>query len=239
MKRLYVIALAALVAGVGAGGAEGASHTNAKMALHLTNPPAKNTSTFVCQTESPVTLNIPCSPYVVNGATGAAYSLYVVLAGADPADTSEAMAAGTKGVSLGVSYNGASSAGVDVTGWTSCADLEFPNEWPNAGGGNVLTWVECQTHTVAPDGVHVVIGAFAIYAYSEDRIAITKNNKLGSPALQAADCNGAQWDISASSAAQVSFNPAQPGCNPCLNVPCPVPVEAVTWGKIKNLYQRN
>ena len=238
MKRLYVIALAALVAGVGAGGAEGATYTHAKMALHLTNPPAKSTQSFICQTESPVTLNIPCSQYVVNGATGAAYSLYVVLAGADPADTSEALATGTLGVTLGVSYNGATSAGVDVSSWMSCADLEFPNEWPAAGGGNVLTWVECQTHILPPDGVHVVVGAFSIYAYSADRFVITKNNKLGSPGLQAADCNGAQWELPLENAAQLSFDPASPGCNPCLGVPCPVPVEAVTWGKIKNLYQR-
>jgi hypothetical protein len=236
MKRVYIILSALLVAGVGAGGAEGASETHVKMALHLANPPAKNTQSFVCQTESPITLGIPCSAYVVDGATGSSYSLYVVLAGADPTDSTEAMGAGTKGVSFGISYNGASSAGVDVSGWTSCADLEFPNDWPNSGGGNVLTWVDCQTHTVAPDGMHVVVGAFSIYAYSADRFSITPNFKLGVPALQGADCVGAQWDINPANGGQVSFDPARAGCNPCLT-PCPVPVVEATWGKIKNLYR--
>ena len=234
MKRLHIVTLAALVAGFGANGVEGATYTHAKVALHLTAPAAK--STLICTTETPVAKNIPCSAYVVDGATGAAYSLYVVVAGIDAADTSEALAAGTKGVALGVSYNAATSAGVDVSGWTSCADLEFPNEWPAAGGGNVLTWVECQTHSVAPDGVHVVVGAFAIYAYSADRFQITKNNKLGSPALQVADCSGAQWDVDPTFAGQVSFDALDPGCNPCIT-PCPVPVKEVTWGRIKNLYR--
>ena len=71
MKRLYVIALVALATGVGAGGAEGATYTHAKLALHLTHPPSKNTTAIVCGTESPVGLNIPCSAYVVDGTTGA------------------------------------------------------------------------------------------------------------------------------------------------------------------------
>ena len=233
MKRLYMVTLAALVAGFGAKGAEGASYTHAKIALHLTAPAAK--STLICTTDTPVAKNIPCSAYVVDGATAASYLLYVVVAGVDAADTSEALAAGTKGIALGVSYNGATSQGVDVSGWTSCADLEFPNEWPNSGGGNVLTWVECQTHDVPPDGVHVVVGAFSIYAYSADRFLITKNNKLGSPALQVADCSGAQWDVDPTFGAQLSFDPAAPGCNPCIT-PCPVPVKHVTWGAIKSLY---
>jgi len=237
MKRLYIVALAALVAGSGAKGAEGATHTSANIALHLANPPAKSTTSFICINESPVTLNIPCSAYVVNGTTAASYSLYVVIAGADAADTSEALAAGTKGIALGVTYNGATSAGIDVSAWTSCADLEFPNEWPAAGGGNVLTWVDCQTHDVAPDGVHVVVGAFSLYAYSADRLSITANKKLGSPALQVADCSGAQWDVNPENAGQISFDPAVPGCNPCL-VPCvPVAVEPATWGRIKGLYR--
>jgi len=235
MKRLNVIALVALVAGIGAGGAEGATYTHAKLALHLTHPPSKNTTAIICGTESPVGLNIACSSYVVDGTTGASYSLYVVLAGANAADTSEAIAAGTKGVTFGINYNGATSAGVDVTGWTSCADLEFGNDWPNAGGGNVLTWVECQTHDVAPDGVHVVVGALAIYAYSADVFTITPNNKLGVPAMQAADCSGAQWDIIPGNVSRVSFDPTHPGCNACIT-PCGVPVEQSTWGKIKSRY---
>ena len=236
MKRLYIVALATLVAGFGAKGAYGASHTEAKMALHLTAPAAKITT--VCTTESPVTKNIPCSAYVVDGALSTTYAMYLVVAGADPADTSEALGAGIRGLTLGISYNGATSQGVDVSSWTSCADLDIgANDWPNSGGGNVLTWAECQTHIVDPNGVHVVVGAFSLYVYSADRFSITLNNKLGVPALQVADCSGAQWDIDPTHAAQVSFDAAKAGCNPCLT-PCPVPVEHATWGKIKSLYQR-
>jgi hypothetical protein len=238
MKRLCIVALATLVAGFGANGAEGATYTHANLALHLAAPAAK--SGTACTLESPVTKNIPCSSYVVDGSLSTSYAMYLVIAGADPADTSEALASGTRGLTLGISYNGATSQGVDVSAWTSCADLDIgANDWPNSGGGNVITWADCQTHTVDPDGVHVVVGAFAIYVYSEDRFSITLNNKLGVPALQVADCaSGRQWDVDPIHAAQVSFDPLHPGCNPCLD-PCPVPVETVTWGKIKNLYQRN
>jgi hypothetical protein len=164
----------------------------------------------------------------------------LVVAGADPADTSEALGQGIKGVTLGIAYNGMASQGIDVTGWTSCADLEFPNDWPNSGGGNVLTWVECHGTVVNPDGMHAVVGAFSVYAYSSDRFIITPNFKLGVPSLAAADCIGAQWEVAPYNAARAGFSDNvyyNYGCNPCVSC-MDDPVLPITWGKIKNLYGR-
>jgi len=215
--------------------AESATYTHAKIALHLTHLPAKNSVSFICQTESPNTLGISCGNYVVAGATNTPYSMYLVIAGADPADTSEALASGTRGISLGIYYNGAgASNGLDVTGWTSCADLEFPNDWPNPGGGNVLTWTECQSTVISPDGVHAVVGAFSVYAYGEDRFYITPNTTALN-ALTVADCAGAQWDVS--NAARVSFGNFYVSCNPCAAYCFDDPVLPTTWGKIKSKYE--
>ena len=211
MKKLYRATLFALVTGLGAGAAESASKTDAKVALHLTHPPAKNPQAFICQDESPNTLNIPCSCYTVDGTTPQAYSLYLVVAGADPTDTTEALGDGILGVALGIAYNGTQSVGVDVNQWTTCSDLEFPNEWPAAGGDNVLAWDQCQKTVIAPDDLHVVVGAFSIYAYSADQFTITPNNDGAViPTLTAADCNGAQWDLRPGFTARVSFDPANP-----------------------------
>jgi len=231
MKRLLPI-LAVTTMGFWAGQAESARYTNAKIALHLTHPPSKSGAAYVCQNESPNTLGIPCSQYVVEGTTGAAYSLYLLVAGADPADTSEALAQGTRGLSLGITYNGAISQGIDISGWTLCADLEFPNDWPNAGGGNIITWVNCQNTVISPDGIHAVAGAFSVYAYSSDMFIITPNYKALN-ALAVADCSGAQWDVSPTHIARAGFGTY--GCNPCLGC-MDDPVLPVTWGQIKNKY---
>jgi len=237
MKRLLPM-LAVVLMGSAAVQAESASFTRANIALHLTHPPAKNTLSYICQNESPNTLNIPCSSYVVDGVIGTPYSMYLVVAGMDPADTSEALGQGILGVTLGILYNGAISTGIDVTSWTSCADLEFPNEWPNSGGGNVLTWVSCTGTVIDPDGVHAVVGAFSVYAYSGDFFRITPNVKLGVPSLAAADCSGAQWEISPARTARVNFeNISYLGCNPCIWGTCmDDPVLPVTWGKVKSKY---
>ena len=232
MKELSLIVAVILT---GSGEAESATYTNAKLALHLTHPPAKNAPSYICQNESPNALNIPCSSYVVEGTTLTTYSLYLVVAGTDPADTSEALAQGTTGVSLGIAYNGTTHAGVDVTGWTSCADLEFPNDWPNAGGGNVLTWSGCQGTVINPDGIHAVVGAFSVYAYEPDMFFITPNFKALN-ALNVADCSGTQWDVHPLNVAKVTFGGVPAACNPCAYPCLNDPVLPATWGKIKNKY---
>jgi hypothetical protein len=234
MNRLPLVLAVAMV-GTAPVKAESATYTHAKIALHLTHPPAKSGTAYVCQNESPNTLGVSCSNYVVEGTTQTPYSLYLVVAGADPADTSEALAQGTLGVSLGIAYNAAPSRGIDVTGWTLCADLEFPNDWPNAGGGNVITWVNCQNTVLNPDGIHAVVGAFSVYAYDADTFIITPNFKALN-ALAVADCNGAQWEVNPTQTARAGFS--NYGCNPCVSFCLDDPVLPLTWGKVKSKYGR-
>lgn len=237
LAAVSLAALAVLVVGFGAREAEGAaSSTQAKIALHLATPPAKSTQTFICQTASPVTLNTPCTSYVIDGALNTDYSMYLVVGQISPTDTLEALAGGIRGITLGIQYAGGTS-GIKINSWTTCADLEFPNgspQWPASAGGNVMTWVDCQGTNIDPDGKHIVVGAFSIYAYGADVFQITDNKNLANPALELADCNGATFNVDPLHAGFIRFGGGS-SCNPCLT-PCIVPVTPTTWGKIKSQY---
>ena len=236
MKHVRLAALAVLVVGFGASVAEGAGLTQAKIALHLTTPPAKNTTSTICNVVSPDTLRVPCSNYVVSGAINTSYLMYLVVAGIPTLN--DTLSSGVTGITLGIKYTGGLN-GIHISQWTTCSDLEFPNgtpQWPESGGGNIITWTECHGTVIPPDGVHRMVGAFSVYAYGADTFQITTNNNIGVPALQVANCAGAQIDVDPLAAGFVKFGGA-PGCDPCLPPnSCPVPVAPTTWGKIKNLY---
>jgi hypothetical protein len=145
-----------------------------------------------------------------------------------------------RGLQCGITYetgsegDEANGTGVDVFGWTLCADLEFittgPNEWPAPGGGNLITWVECQQSQLA------VAGYFYVGAYGTDEMRITVRPVDG--LAKVADCGGAESEISAGNLGYVAFGAGQTVCNPCLT-PCnlqPIPVQRITWSGIKALY---
>ena len=201
---------------------------------------------------SPNYTNIPCSSYSVLGLPLGAGQVYVVVAKAGPE--------GVSGASFGVTYSGSSGQGIDpahVT-WTTCADgLSFPNNdgvhgnFPQPGGGIRITWNipnSCQTEMIGSDGVHAVVGAFYVYAYSDAVLRLTPNNNLsgGEPELAVANCAGVTTDlvqiwgpnIVQYMMGGVGFG-TQCGFNPCLlhQYPCGVvPVARTTWGQLKSRY---
>jgi hypothetical protein len=165
--------------------------------------------------------------------------VYLVVARAYPGP-------GIAGVSCGISYNATSGAGVDVLGWTLCADLEFTNsglngEWPASGGGNRITWVSttnCQRTVIDPDGVHAIAGVFYVYAYSEDYFSLDLNQNLQFPEFAVADCSAQVTYLSVSEpqpyghAGCVGFGTL--GWTPCYGGF--IPTESMTWGKLKTKY---
>ncbi|HET9234046.1 MAG TPA: DUF4350 domain-containing protein, partial [Candidatus Eisenbacteria bacterium] len=192
--------------------------TGPKVALHVKAVTSK--SSTICTTWQPKTT--PCSQYVNKADLFQDQLVYLITTDVSADD-------GVAGVVCGIDYNQAAGSGVDVVQWTLCADgLQFPNagpygEWPMAGGGNVITWLTCQrdTLTTAPqEGVHAIVGAFSVYAYSGDTFSVTANRNLQSgPHLVIGTCKGVEIELQENVAARVAFSPAaaEDGCNPCLS----------------------
>lgn len=192
-----------------------ASEFDAKIALHVKSAPAKGVS--ACGDYQP---SIPCSDYSVQGDLGTIQYVYLVVAQVD--------SAGVAGVSCGVDYDGVNGQGVDVYQWILCSGgLEFPNSgqygpWPAAGGGNRMTFDDCQNTEIGSDGVHAVLGAFITYAYGPDVLSITENRNLNSgPELVYVVCSGLVERSIHGLFPEVAFSAGEvdPGHNPCLDGP--------------------
>jgi hypothetical protein len=202
---------------IGAGGTP--SGITPKLALHATAVPDQSQTT--CTTHVPT---IPCSQYETEADINAGRFVYLVVGEADSV-------LGLQALSCGIDYNPTLGQGVDVFQWIFCGDgAEFTNagpngEWPAAGGGNRMVWITCQSATIPPNGVHAVAGAFYVYAYGSDNLAITPNNNLQSgPELQTLDClPRAGWLVDLdplTDVGMVAFSPGavDPGKTPCIEI---------------------
>jgi hypothetical protein len=244
MNRCVCAALAALVV-VSFAVPALAQDPGAKFAMHIQAHAQK--TALVCTSESPNDTTTgaatACSDYVVDYPTLLGGDMYVVIAQAD--------SDGVSATSFGIEYDDENTVGVDVGGFVPCiSGLPFFSDdpkWPASGSGARFTWLlpnDCQSQVIEPDGVHAVVGAFYVYAYSTDTFLLTPNRTLLSgPELAIATCNAGnehQFDTdNVTRAAWVSFGETvAPGCNPCLAF-CATPVEQSTWGKIKSRYTRN
>lgn len=156
----------------------------ATIELHLTAPIAKN-ACAVMMAQPPI-----CDSHMRTWGSlyPNLYYAYVILANAD-------QVVGARGISLGIQYDPALGQGVDVFGWTLCADLQVPaNGWPDSGGGNQILWQNCQ-RTIPPGdiGVKAVAGYFYCAAYSPGQLRITAHPNLGE--VRILDCNDASVRI--------------------------------------------
>jgi hypothetical protein len=247
MKQIYLAGLAALLAVVAVAPAVWAGiETGPKVALHVTAATSKVPT--ICNTWSPVLQSIPCSNFVTEGSLGPPNLLvYLVVAQVDTVSFGE----GVAGVNLGIEYNGQSGVGVDVFGWTLCADgQEYRNagprgDWPAAGGGNLITWATCQNTQVGTDGIHAVVGAFTVFAYTDDKMRLTPNRNLqAGPTFALANCSAVEIPgLDTLIVLGAAGFGTCTGCNPCTSIggcpvtTCVVPVAPTTWGKIKSLYR--
>jgi hypothetical protein len=208
--------------------------------LHVKSKAAK--ASTVCTTENPKSTT--CVDYSVTGDLNTAYDMYLVVAAAVDTPTVSFEAAG---LSCGILYDRTDGVGVDIFQWTLCTDgLEFKNspdgpggpEWPVSGGGNRMTWTNCQVDTsggLTDMSMQVTFGVFYVFAYSPDRFEITPNNNLGSgPELLISNCNAAVEPITYPPGfADFGGFGEGTGFNPCLGG---VPVKQTTWGAVKSLY---
>ena len=193
MKSLRrVLFLALLLSATGSEQALAAGEITPKVALHISATTSK--AGTICSTWSPNTKGIPCSDYIVQGSLNQNVLVYMVA-------QVDSLSSGIAGLTAGIEYNGNLGQGVDVYSWTLCTDgLEFPNagprgEWPAAGGGNLITWITCAGQRIGNDGLHGVVGAFGVYAYSADQLKITPNRNLEAPTLTIANCSGGEVQL--------------------------------------------
>jgi hypothetical protein len=141
MKRVLLIVTAVAVVMAMNVPAWAGTNPDCVFTLHAKDHTTK--ATTICTTWSPNDgTPIPCTAYNTSWPTNLATEVYLVIARGDPVS-------GLAGVSCGILYDNAVGSGVDVYGWTLCADLEFTNgdltgcppdlppcEWPISHGGN-------------------------------------------------------------------------------------------------------
>ncbi len=204
----------------------------ARVALHVKAHTTK--ASLVCTSGSPNTQNLPCSEYRTNWIVQNNCDVYLVVGHGDPT-------AGIAGVNCRILYENAGGYGVDVFGWTLCADQEavgagtFGN-WPESGGSNTITWnptTNCQRTEIGDEGVHAVAGAFYVYAYTADYLTISPVES----AFAIWDCRGGTTS-SSYRAPGVLFSTSgyEYGENPCehsfYTPTCPISPDEVDFGSI-------
>ena len=240
MKRVLLMSAAGLLLAHNAM----AGMNNCAFALHWKVNTAK-TST-ICTTYSPNGTLTPCDGYITaaplsNTTTPVGSQVYMVVA-----------RGGTEGinaVSFGIDYNGrlpGSQISPALVTATYCTDgLAFPNdggfgEFPKPKGGVRVTWTTCSNTVIGSKGVHAMVGALYVYAYTVDQMKITPNNNLASgPELAVSSCAGVVTDllqvwgpvVAQQLQARVDFGGGA-GFNPCLTTP----VQPTTWGRIKTQF---
>jgi hypothetical protein len=242
MKHWILLALLVLIPASALAG----PHDNARFALHAKDKfmPTKTTPS-VCD-YSPNIDNVPCLNYTVERPAPGSADVFLMIG--------QAGSVGVTGASCGILYSGTTGVGIDpgfIT-WTGCADgLEFPNgppgepEWPASQGGMRVTWITCQNQDIPDSGVHVTVGSFYVYAYSEDVLEVTPNNNLLSGAeLGLSACGGGTTNLIHLVAPEdrqflvgrVQFG----GDGSQAQNPCGITIvskKPTTWGKIKSQYQ--
>ena len=218
---------------LGAQAVLGGINSGPKVALHVSAMTSKDAT--VCSSWSPNGLDLPCSGYSVSGGLQQNYLVYLVVARAD----TPSFSGGVAGITAGLEYDGRRGHGVDVLKWTVCADgLDNPNsgpggEWPASGGGDVITWLNCQESRIGQDGIHAVVGAFTVYAYSADHLRITPNRNLQvGPTLLLANCFMQEVGVSDTTQDLANAGFGTTGFNPCGLTP----IAPISWGRLKTKY---
>ena len=168
---------------------------------------ALNTCAGGSAPEDPVSNGIPCSQFETNRPLATSTDIYLVAVRDDLAD-------GISWISCGIRFDDP----IAMFGWTRCADSNAPDgNWPFSGGGNLITWNDCQDTEVPPDGVHAVAGAFYVYAYDDGLFEVIPNPGGTQPGLRVADCSGNVVDPVPPHPATVGFG-TDPGYNTCLEM---------------------
>lgn len=196
----------------------GANH-NACLVVHVGPHAVKNACTSVPST---------CQGVNTVGSVGNFYDVWVCVANFNDST-------GVAGVEFGINYNQATSQGVDIFEWTRCGDQEFSSSgWPQAGTGNIVTWVTNSNCTNTHQALRVA-GRFYIGVYSPDRFALTVRPVSGR--VKVANCSSAEDDLTDNQQNPLGFADfgTGSGYNPCINI---VAAQPTTWTGLKTFFQQ-
>jgi hypothetical protein len=127
---------------------------------------------------------------------------------------------------------------VVVAGWTLCTGgAEIPQNdpvlgitWPDSDSGNAVTWVPVDYYS--PSGF-AKIGFFAIPPGSVGRLTVVADPRIGEAQIAAGDATVFTVPPAAYSSADVDGSNPDNGRAACRDM---VPVEQVTWGRIKSMF---
>lgn len=220
MFRFGVLLIAVTVLQTVSSSAMGASNEDAKIACHIQAHSTSKGSPSPCSSLPSLPCNESEGAFTVTGNLDTPYDLYLLVVDGDST-------MGVAGVSLGITYKGDPEVGVDVFGWSLCADLEFGSgssaaSWPNSGAGNVFTWdaaYNCQKMAAPGDasgGVTAIIGVFYVIAYSSDIFRVTTRTYVHPPRIVVVNCAAEGDSIPvAQNAGRVAFGSQGGGFDPC------------------------
>lgn len=219
MKLVKAFIAVAIVLSAGASSALAGANSGASLVVHVGPHTVKNACTAV-----------PSSCQGVNtvGSVGNFYDVWVCIANFNDS-------VGVAGVEFGISYNPATSQGIDIFEWARCGDQEFASSgWPQSGTGNIVTWVTNQNCTNTHQALRVA-GRFYLGVYSPDRFALTVRPVSGR--VKVANCASSEDDLTDNAQNPLGFADFGTGIgyNPCLNI---VPTVGTTWTGLKTLYTR-
>ena len=130
--------------------------------------------------------------------------------------------------------------GVDIFGWTLCADTQINNglapDWPEPGAASTILW---RDRDVGQRAETAVAGYFYVGAYTPDALRITPHSVFGESSIYEGNLRRTPLlDRELGSAVFTPGSKAE-GCNPCRgDCYAVVPATITSWGSIKALYGR-
>jgi hypothetical protein len=170
------------------------------------------------------------------------YYAFLMVADADHA-------AGIRSVRCGIDYVSSSASGIEVYGWTLCANGEVSiaginGPWPAPLSGNLIEWdvdTNCQQSEPGGAGTGVIAkaGFFYVAAYTPDNLSIVVHPTDGLAIVES--CASVVDTMEGGPVvrypshlgyARFSEGGTEPGYNPC---GLGVPVRPTTWGRLKRL----
>jgi hypothetical protein len=158
--------------------------------------------------------------------------------------------AGVSALECGIDYQNPILQGLDIFGFTLCADLLYPTAgangpWPSALSHARIEWTDpnCQQYEPGAPGSGVVAdaGYFYLSAYSADDLRIIPSPVSG--VARVASCAAVVGTVEGGGVVRVpshlgsarfSAGGTEPGYSPC---GLATPVRPTTWGRIKATYR--